>query len=144
MGSTYNVFILFAINSENSVDCVGNQNKMRLSPRKSAVIPDCQGHHRRDKAGVLISLGAVCYRVSFSTLAKLPSNPSPPLFAFDFPHKLSKSFKFFCFSLHKSYLPRDFSHSKVSVFVTQEGVAGGMTNECFSRAWRCVSILALA
>ena len=46
--------------------------------------------------------------------------------------------------LHENHLPKDFSHSKVSVFVTQEGVAGGMTSECFSSALRCVSILALA
>ena len=47
-------------------------------------------------------------------------------------------------SLHKNHLPRAFSHSRVSVFVTQDGVAGGMTRECFSKARRWVSILALA
>ena len=47
-------------------------------------------------------------------------------------------------SLHKNHLPRAFSHSRVSVFVTQDGVAGGITKECFSKARRWVSILALA
>lgn len=31
---------------------------------------------------------------------------------------------------------RDFSHSRVSVFVIQDGVAGGMTKKCFSSAHR--------
>ena len=44
----------------------------------------------------------------------------------------------------KNHFPRDLSHSRVSVFVTQDGVAGGMTKECFSNARRWVSMLALA
>ena len=47
-------------------------------------------------------------------------------------------------SFHKNHFPRAFSHSKVSVSVTREGVAGGITKECFSKARRCVSMLAFA
>lgn len=50
------------------------------------------------------------------------------------PTWFSRSFP--AFSLHKNYLPRDFSHSRVSVFVIQDGVAGGMTKKCFSSAHR--------
>ena len=57
---------------------------------------------------------------------------------------LNKSRDLPCFSSHKNHLPKDFSHSKVSVFDTQEGTPGDMTKECISSAWRCVSILALA
>ena len=84
---------------------------------------------RHSAAGFLVGWGALCKeRYYDKKQGKFPDKPR------NLP----------CFSLHKIHLPKDFNHSKVSVFVTQEGVAGGMTSECFSSALRCVSILALA
>ena len=46
--------------------------------------------------------------------------------------------------LYIKLLAPNFSHTKASVFVTQEDVARGITKKCFSNAWCCVSMLALA